>query len=46
MKILITDFFLFNEFFYIHHVEIGLESYKEFVKKLLPRLTENLQSNL
>jgi hypothetical protein len=34
MKIIISDFFFSNEFFFIHYVDIGLESYEEFVKSL------------
>jgi len=34
MKILVTDFFLFNQFYFVHNVEIGLHTHEMFKKQL------------
>jgi len=39
LRILITDFFLHNEFFYVHSTPIELVSYKEFKRKLHDQVT-------
>jgi hypothetical protein len=46
LGILVTDFFLYNEFFYIHQVDIGLHSYTEFSNQLHGPLHRSLQDNL
>lgn len=39
LRILLTDFFMSNEFFFIHTEQIGLLSYKEFTKKFNSSIT-------
>lgn len=39
LRILIIDFFLQNDFFYVHSNPIELVSYKEFTKKLYKQIT-------
>lgn len=34
LRILLTEFFLENDYFYVHTNPIGLVSYKEFTAKL------------
>lgn len=46
MKIIISDFFFSNEFFFIHYVDIGLESYEEFVSSLQGPISENIKNYL
>lgn len=46
LLILLTDFFLFNEFFYVHSTEIGLFSHKEFMKQLNTKLMESLKQKI
>ena len=45
MKILVTDFFLFNQFHFIHNVEIGLHTHDGFKKQLNEPIVENLKYN-
>jgi hypothetical protein len=45
MKLLIADFFLSCDFFYVHNIEIGLQSHEEFKKNLLSKVTDNLTHN-
>jgi hypothetical protein len=39
LRILLTDFFMHNEFFFVQNEEIGLMSYKEFTEKLNSSIT-------
>ena len=46
LSILVTDFFLYNEFFYVHAVDIGLHSHKEFMAQLNNDIEKSLTLNV
>ncbi len=46
LRILLTDFFYYNEFFYIHSTEIGLFSHSEFMKQLNNQLMDNIKTKI
>lgn len=46
LGLILTEFFMQNEFFYLHNVDLNLIDYTEFLKKFTPKIHDYLTENL